>query len=114
MNDVFLYALILVISVIISSFSQIMLKFSALKKHKSFIFEYLNLAVISAYFIYFIAIFLDIFALKKVPVSYIPIIESSSYIFIVILSRIFFKEKVSLKKIAALGIILAGIVIYVI
>lgn len=114
MNDVFLYALILVISVIISSFSQIMLKFSALKKHKSFIFEYLNVLVIFAYFIYFIAIFLDIFALKKVPVSYIPIVESSSYVFIVVLSRIFFKEKISFKKILALGVILLGIGIYII
>lgn len=113
MNEVFLYSLLLVLSVIISSFSQIMLKASALKKHRNVVFEYINFTVITAYFIYFVAIFLDILALKKVPVSYIPVIESSSYIFILILSRIFFKEEIPPKKFLAVCIIITGITIYI-
>lgn len=50
--------------------------------------------------------------LRKVPVSYIPIIESSSYVFIIIFSRIFLGEKKNRRKTVAILTILAGIGIY--
>ncbi|WP_353939053.1 EamA family transporter [uncultured Treponema sp.] len=56
--------------------------------------------------------FLDMHGLRKVPVSYIPIIESSSYVFIIIFSRIFLGEKINRRKTVAILTILAGIGIY--
>lgn len=50
--------------------------------------------------------------LRKVPVSYIPIIENSSYVFIIIFSRIFLGEKINRRKTVAILTILAGIGIY--
>lgn len=50
--------------------------------------------------------------LRKVPISYIPIIESSSYVFIIIFSRIFLGEKINRRKTVAILTILAGIGIY--
>ncbi|WP_407425903.1 multidrug ABC transporter [Treponema sp.] len=108
-----LYIAILFFSVFISAFSQVLLKKSALKTYTSFIKEYLNLYVLPAYAIYFVAVFLDLIALKKVPVSFVPVAEASSYIFVLIFGRLFFKEKFSKKKILAMSLILTGIIVFI-
>lgn len=112
--ETLLYTGFLFLSVIISAFSQVLLKKSALKTYDSAIKEYLNPYVISGYGIFFLAVLLDMLALKKVPVSYIPIVESSSYIFIIIFSKIFFNEKISKRKMLAIAVILAGVAVYLI
>ncbi len=112
--ETFLYTGFLFLSVIISAFSQVLLKKSALKDYSSPIREYLNPFVITGYGIFFLAVFLDMLALKKVPVSYIPIVESSSYIFIIVFSRIFFKERISKRKMLAIAVILAGVAVYLV
>ncbi len=105
---------ILLFSVFISAFSQVLLKKSALRTYGSFWREYLNVYVLSAYAIYFLAVFLDLLALKKVPVSFVPVAEASSYIFVLIFGKIFFKEQFSKRKIIAMIMILSGILIFVI
>ena len=105
---------ILLFSVFISAFSQVLLKKSALRSYGSFWREYLNVYVLSAYAIYFLAVFLDLLALKKVPVSFVPVAEASSYIFVLIFGKIFFNEQFSKRKIIAMIMILAGILIFVI
>ena len=109
-----LFTLLLLLSVFISAVSQILLKKSALEEHKSFIFEYLNFKVILAYFLFFFFFFIDLFALKKVPLCFVPVVETSSYIFIIILSRIIFKEKISKIQIAGIILVISGILIYII
>jgi len=104
---------ILLFSVFISAFSQVLLKKSAIRTYGSFWREYLNVYVLSAYAIYFIAVFLDLLALKKVPVSFVPVAEASSYIFVLIFGKIFFKEQFSKRKILAMILILAGIIVFV-
>jgi len=108
------YILILIFSVFISAFSQVLLKKSALKTYSSFLREYLNIYVVPAYAIYFLAVFLDLIALKKVPVSFVPVAEASSYIFVLVFGKIFFNECFSKRKILAMLLILAGIAIFVI
>ena len=109
-----LYSAILIFSVFISAFSQVLLKKSALKSYDSFIREYVNIYVVPAYAIYFLAVFLDLIALRKVPVSFVPVAEASSYIFVLLFGRIFFRESFSKRKVLAMGLILAGIIVYVI
>lgn len=108
----YLYIILLFISVIISAISQLLLKKSANKKYKNIIYEYLNPLVIISYTMFFLAIVLDMISLKEVPVSFIPIIESSSYIFIIVLSRIFLKEEIDKRKIIGIFCIIFGIVFY--
>ena len=96
--------LLLFVAVFISSISQLLLKKSANKDYDSFIRNYLNLRVICAYGIIFIAVLIDLFAFKYVPVSFVPVIESSSYFFILILSRLFLHEKLTLKQIIGISI----------
>jgi multidrug transporter EmrE-like cation transporter len=100
--------------VFISALSQVLLKKSALKSYGSFIREYLNFYVVPAYAIYFLAVFLDLLALRKVPVSFVPVAEASSYIFVLLFGRIFFKETFSKRKILAMILILSGIVVFVV
>lgn len=109
-----LYALFLLFSVFISAVSQMLLKKSALEEHKSFIFEYLNWKVITAYFLFFAAVAIDLFALRFVSVSLVPVIETSSYIFIIIMSRLFFKEKITKRQAAGITLIIVGILIFLV
>ena len=109
-----LYVLFLLFSNFVGAVSQVLLKKSAMESHKCFIYEYLNVKVIAAYLLFFAAVFIDLMALKIVPVSYVPIIEASSYIFAIILSRVFFGYKINLRQAAAIALIIAGIAIYVI
>ena len=111
--ETLIYSGFLFVSVIISAFSQIVLKKSAQKTYRNILLEFLNPYFVSGYFIFFAAVFLDMLALKKVPVSYIPVVESSSYIFVFIFSKIFLKEQFSARKLISIIFILAGIAIFV-
>ncbi len=108
------YIAILIFSVFISAFSQVLLKKSALKTYSSFLSEYLNIYVIPAYAIYFLAVFLDLIALRKVPVSFVPVAEASSYVFVLLFGKIFFDEQFSKRKILAMILIMTGIVVFVV
>ncbi|MBQ6779612.1 MAG: EamA family transporter [Treponema sp.] len=108
------YTVLLFVSVLISAYSQILLKKAANRTYSRPIFEYLNPYVLSGYTIFFVAVLLDMTALRKVPVSYIPVIESSSYAFVILFSRLFLKERLNAKKLLAICIILCGIAVYLI
>lgn len=112
MNELTIYSLIMVFGSLISAISQIMLKKSAEKKHPNRISEYLNPLVIVAYILFFGVTFISLLCLKVVPLSMAPILESSSYIFIAILSFIFLKEKLSRRQIIGMFVIIIGVVLY--
>ena len=107
-----IFILIYLAGVFVSSIAQILLKKSAGKKYESVIKEYLNPYVIISYAIFFGATFCTIYAYKGVPLSFGPILAASQYVFIVILSKIFLKEKIGLKKFIGLSVIVAGIIVY--
>lgn len=111
MNTAF-YAIWILIGTFISAVSQVLLKREALKKHKSFWSEYLNLRVVVAYVMFFAATVFSIMAYKGIPLSLGPVLESTSYIYVTILGVKFFREKISKEKIFGLVIMIAGIVIY--
>lgn len=111
-TELLIYSLFILIGTFISSIAQIMLKKASQKEYSSPIREYLNPLVIFAYFIFFVSTFFNIFAYKVVPLSWGPILESTSYIYITVFGVIFFKEKINKRKILALGLIIVGIVVY--
>lgn len=53
-----------------------------------------------------------IFAYRVVPLSYGPVLESTSYLYVTLFGVLIFKEKISKKKVLALGLIIAGIILY--
>ncbi len=112
MSKLMIYSLILLGSVLLSSVSQIMLKISAKKTYENKIKEYLNPFVISAYTIFILCTLISMYALKVVPLSMSPILESSGYIFVTALSFFVLKERMNKKQILGMILILIGIVTF--
>lgn len=112
MNELLLYIGIFLASTFVSSISQIMLKLSSKKQYNSRIEEYVNPLVITAYALFFGCTFLTMYALKVVPLSMAAILETSGYIFVTVLSRIFLQEQISRQKLMGLMVIVTGLVIY--
>jgi small multidrug resistance pump len=51
-------------------------------------------------------------ALKYVPLSMSPILESTGYIFVSVMGYFFLKEKFTKRKLAGFALILAGVIIF--
>lgn len=106
------YVLLFLGSVLVASISQILLKKNAMITYPSKFREYANPRSALAYGLFFASSLLTVWAYKFVPLSMGPILESSGYVFVTILSVIFLKERVGKKKLLGLLIIIAGIMIY--
>lgn len=106
------YVMIFIVSVLIASSAQIILKSSADKKHDSFLKEYLNLKVIIGYGMMFFSTILTILAYRKLEYKYGSIIESLGYIFMLLLSKMFLNEKITKSKVIGNIIIVFGIIIF--
>lgn len=106
------YIFFLLLAVVISAFAQILLKKAATKTYKSVIFEYLNPYVICGYGIMVLGMLLNVVAFTRVDYKNGPVIDSLGFLFVMILSNIFFKEKITKKKVIGNAIILIGILIF--
>lgn len=103
---------ILVIALLISSFSQILLKKSAQKTYSSIIREYVNFYVICGYGMMFLSMFLTIFSYSGLDFTNVQIVEALGYVVVLILSYFFFNEKITKKKLVGMIFILGGIIVY--
>ena len=91
------FSCVFLVSVFISSVSQILLKKSADKTYDSKIKEYLNPLVIAAYGMFFCSMLITMYCYRFVDVSAGPILESAGYVFVAVLGYIFLREN-SLRK----------------
>ena len=98
--------------VFVSSIAQILLKSSAKIERESFIKEYLNRLVVIGYLMLFASMCIGIIAYRVVPLKYGAIIESLGYVFVMLLSAGFLKEKITRRKFIGNIIIILGIVIF--
>lgn len=114
MSKVLIYSLIYLIGVIISSFSQILLKKSADVNNESFIKTYLNWRVIFAYSIFFLAMIISLISYKYIPLTFGPVLETTEYIFVALLGYFILKEKINKSKLIGLILIIAGVVVFTI
>lgn len=104
-------SILFLFSVFIASISQIMLKKSAKIQYKSCWMEYINLYVIIAYVIFILSTFITMYAYKGVPLSLGPVLESTGYIYVSVMSSIFLKESLKKRKIMGLILIVMGVLI---
>lgn len=103
----------MLLSVVVSSFSQILLKKSAKKTYESTVKEYLNPLVIIGYGMMFLATLLTVFAYKfGLDYKSGPVIESLGFVFIMFLSLLFFGEKITWKKLLGNSLVVIGIIIF--
>ena len=104
--------LIMVGCTLLTATSQTMLKKSANEKHKNIIFEYLNWRVITAYIIFVLVLLLNTYAYTMVPLKYGAVIDTLSYVFVLLFSVALLKEKVTVGKFIGNLLIITGILIY--
>lgn len=110
--EINVYILLLLLSVVIASFSQILLKKSAEKAYDSIVKEYLNPYVVIGYGMMVISTITTILAYRGLEYKNGPVVESSGYILIMILSYIFFREKITRKKVIGNILVLLGIFVF--
>lgn len=106
------YIWFIVLAAVIASFSQVLLKKSAAKHYENFISEYLNRFTIVGYSMMVVSTILPIIAYAHIDYKNGPTAESVSYIFVMVLSRIFFEEKITLHKLVGNIMILFGIAVF--
>ena len=110
MNSGFL--LLALFSVVIASFSQVILKLGASKTYNSKIREYLNVYVITGYGMLFVSMIITVVVYSRLSYLSVPVIEAIGYVLVPILSYFIFKEKFTKRKLLGIVLILTGIVIY--
>jgi multidrug transporter EmrE-like cation transporter len=106
-----IYSCIYITGVFVASFSQILLKRSALNNEHKGIKTYCNLSVITAYLLFGVCTLLSVYSLKIIPLSLGAIYESLGYIFIPWFSFLFFKERIVKVQVIGIIFIIIGVII---
>lgn len=107
------YYLLVLLGIFVCSASQLLLKKSAMDKHKSVVYEMLNWRVVLAYSVMFITLLTNIYALGHgVLLKDMPIIGATGNIFVPLLSYLFLNEKISKRTLLAITLIITGIVVF--
>ena len=108
-----MYYLFVVFSVLAAAGAQMLLKQGAKKEYAPFWRQYVNPWVIGGYGIMGASLLINIFCLSHgVQVKEVSIIESLSYLFVPVLSWLFFKERITWRKVGAIAVIMAGVVVF--
>ena len=106
------YMLILFATTFFTAFSQVLMKQSAQIEHKNWIYEYLNWRVILAYGIAFTVLMVNTYAYTEVDIKYASIIDSFSYVNVMVFSYLLLKEHFTKQQLIGNLVIIAGILIY--
>lgn len=112
MNNSLLGIVLMLVSALVAAFSQLLLKLSARKTYTVWWRSYLNVLVIGAYGMFFATTFFNAIAMRHISLSLAAALESSSQIFVAIISVVFLKEKISKRKLLGLALIVFGIVLF--
>lgn len=108
-----IYYFVVILSVFAAACAQMLLKQGARKEYSSWWRQYLNPWVIGGYGIMACSLVLNIWCMSKgVQVKEVSVIESMSYLFVPVLAFMLFKEKLTMRKICAIGIITGGVILF--
>ena len=96
----------------ITALSQILLKTQAnTTGKKGFFSKFLNLRVIAAYGLLFLTLAINQIALRYVPLSVMPCITATSFIWVFVMGALLLKERVSRRKVLGVAVIILGVII---
>ncbi|MCD8383629.1 MAG: SMR family transporter [Clostridiales bacterium] len=112
MNESYLYLGLYLMAILVSAFSQLLLKISANKTYSSPIREYLNPYVIVAYGFFFLSTFLTMLAMKYIPLSTGPVLDSLGVILVPLLGCLVLKEKISKRQLVGMAVIMVGVFLF--
>lgn len=102
----------MLLSVTVASISQVLLKKSASKTYDTVVREYLNLYVASGYGLLFLSMLLTVYAYSGMDYKNGPVIESLGNVMALVLGYFVFRERISVRKIAGIACIMAGVVVF--
>ena len=106
-NGVIIY----LITPLLSAFSQLLLKRAADDPRHTGIRFYLNWQVILAYGLFFGCMLLNVIALRTLDLSVAGVLEASGYLYVMLLSWLILKEKLTPRKLIGNALIVVGIVL---
>lgn len=106
------YVLIALLSGALSACSQMLLKRSSQIERKSLIEEYCNFYVICGYGLTFVCMILMVAAYRGLPLKYGAVLESLVYFYVMVLSRLFFGEHLTRRRIAGNLLIVVGVAVF--
>lgn len=105
--------LLVILGIFSCSFSQLFLKKSANREHKSKLFEVVNPLVILAYAVFICSLLVNIWAMSKgVQLKEMAMLESLGYIFVPLLSWLVLRETITRRTVIAIIIIISGIIVF--
>ena len=110
MFNYFMIAMFL--SVFVASLSQVLLKKSTFWKYESLLREYLNPFVIGGYVLMVLSMLLTVYAYSGMDYKNGPLIESFGNVIVLMLSYVFFKERISARKLVGMICIMAGVFVF--
>lgn len=106
------FVMAMFLSVTIASISQVLLKKSALKTYDTVAGEYLNLYVAAGYALLLVSMLLTVYAYSGMEYKNGPVIESLGNVMVLVLGYFVFGERISVRKMAGIACIMAGIVVF--
>lgn len=104
-----IYTGTMVLTAFLSAVSQLLLKLSAKDQHKSRIYEYLNFKVIAGYGLLVLTMLMNTWAYQYVAYKIGPVLNATSYVFVMILGKMVLKEEITKKKTIGVCLIVIGI-----
>jgi drug/metabolite transporter (DMT)-like permease len=108
-----MYYVLVVLAVFSAAGAQMLLKKGASMGYSSLIRQYLNPWVMGGYAVMGCSLLLNVFCLSRgVQLKETGGIESLSYLFVPLLSWLFFREKITWRKAGAIVIIMVGVVVF--
>ncbi len=106
------YFFLMILAELVAAISQVLLKKSAQKEYPSFIREYLNILVIGGYGLLVLSMVMGIFCYGGLGYMGVVVMEPIAYIMVMFLSRVIFKEQITVSKIVGMCLIIGGIVVF--
>jgi drug/metabolite transporter (DMT)-like permease len=117
--------LLLIAGAGISAVSQLLLKISANRNSaggsggaaggsflQRFRAQYLNPLVIGGYALLFVAMVIPLYALKFIDMKFAAIFESLGYVFIMVLSAVVLRERITRRLVLGIVLIVAGVIVF--
>ncbi|HOW14885.1 EamA family transporter [Methanosarcina sp.] len=105
--------LYLVSVIVFTGSSQVLLKMGANRANKKkFIVAYANPYTFTAYSLYMLTTILTVYALKNIPLNLFYASTSLKFVLILILSRLMLREKINSRKVFAVLLIVAGVIVF--
>lgn len=84
---------------------------SLVRSARAFLARFMNWRVILSYSLLFMTLVINQIALIYVPISVMPCITATSFVWVYVLGVIILKEKVSRRRMIGVAIIIAGVII---